>query len=211
MGQYQTLKIHQYQTIERPVLRAYQPLTAHYSGSYGQERIPNMYSKLSRQKPSRPWNKGKLMGQKSPLTPQEIWTIRIRLQNEGRRRDLALFNLAIDSKLRASDLLKIRVADIASNGQAQSRAMVSQQKTRQPVRFEITERTRKSIDRGWKTGFARLPLSQSATHLASLIDTPIFANRRILGFRHWSGFDGLRHAHHAPNQGNADLSPHKKP
>jgi integrase len=93
-----------------------------------------------------PWNKGKLMGQKAPLTQQEIWAIRIRLQNEGRRRDLALFNLAIDSKLRASDLLKVRVADVANNGKANKRATVSQQKTRQPVRFEITARTRKSID-----------------------------------------------------------------
>ena len=106
-----------------------------------------MYSKRNRKRTILPWNKGKLMGQKSTLTPQEIWAIRIRLQNEGRRRDLALFNLAIDSKLRASDLLKIQVSDIASNGRTQSRGMVSQQKTRRPVRFEITERTRKSIDR----------------------------------------------------------------
>ena len=98
-----------------------------------------MYSKRNKKKTTVPWNKGKLMGQKSPLTPQEIWAIRIRLQNEGRRRDLALFNLAIDSKLRASDLLKIQVSDIASGGRTQSRGMVSQQKTRRPVRFEITD------------------------------------------------------------------------
>ena len=111
-----------------------------------------MYSKRHQKKTRMAWNKGKLMGQKSPLAPQEIWAIRIRLQNEGRRRDLALFNLAIDSKLRASDLLKIRVSDIASNGRAHSRAIVSQQKTKQPVRFEITERTRKSIDRWIEVG-----------------------------------------------------------
>jgi len=93
-----------------------------------------------------PWNKGKLMGQKSPLSPQEIWAIRIRLQNEGRRRDLALFYLAIDSKLRASDLLNIRVSDVAIDGRANTRATVSQQKTKQPVRFEITARTRKSTE-----------------------------------------------------------------
>lgn len=93
-----------------------------------------------------PWNKGKLMGQKAPLTPQEIWAIRIRLENEGRRRDVALFNLAIDSKLRASDLLNIRVSDVARNGQALSRAMISQKKTGQPVRFEITKRTGKSVE-----------------------------------------------------------------
>jgi len=93
-----------------------------------------------------PWNKGKLMGQKSPLTPQEIWAIRIRLQDRGKRRDLALFNLAIDSKLRASDLLRIRVADVSSNGKAHFRAMITQQKTDRPVRFEITERTREAIE-----------------------------------------------------------------
>jgi len=97
-----------------------------------------MYSRLKHHKTHMPWNKGKLMGQKSPLSPQEIWAIRIRLQNEGRRRDLALFNLAIDSKL--------RVSDVATDGRAHTRATISQQKTRQPVRFEITERTRKSIE-----------------------------------------------------------------
>jgi integrase len=105
-----------------------------------------MYSIRKKTKIRIPWNKGKLIGQKAPLTPQEIWSIRIRLENEGRRRDLALFNLAIDSKLRASDLLKIRVSDVARDGRALSRAMISQKKTGQPVRFEITARTGKSIE-----------------------------------------------------------------
>ena len=73
--------------------------------------------------------------------------IRIRLQDRGKHRDLALFNLAIDSKLRASDLLKVRVADVSSSGKVQSRAMITQQKTNRAVRFEITERTRQSIER----------------------------------------------------------------
>lgn len=105
-----------------------------------------MYSIRKKTKIRIPWNKGKLIGQKAPLTPQEIWSIRIRLENEGRRRDLTLFNLAIDSKLRASDLLKIRVSDVARDGRAQSRAMILQKKTGQPVRFEITARTGKSIE-----------------------------------------------------------------
>ena len=92
-----------------------------------------MFSQRKQRKLRMPWNKGKLMGQKTPLSLQEIWAIRIRLQNEGRRRDLALFNLAIDSKLRASDLLNIRVSDVARNGQVHSRATISQRKTRQPV------------------------------------------------------------------------------
>jgi len=80
-----------------------------------------------------PWNKGKLMGQKLPLTLQEIWSIRMRLQSKNRLRDMELFNLAIDSKLRACDLLKIRVSDVASGGQVNSRATIMQQKTRLPM------------------------------------------------------------------------------
>jgi len=114
-----------------------------------------MYAKRRMKTMCMAWNRGKLMGQKTPLTPQEIWAIRIRLQDKGKRRDLALFNLAIDSKLRASDLLKIRVSEIASNGKALSRAMITQQKTNRPVRFEITERTRGSIDQWIAAGGLR--------------------------------------------------------
>ena len=93
-----------------------------------------------------PWNKGKLVGQKAPFTMQEIWSIRMRLQTIGNRRDLALFNLAIDSKLRGCDLVRLRVSDVASAGEILSRATVRQRKTKRPVRFEITGRTRKSIE-----------------------------------------------------------------
>jgi integrase len=92
-----------------------------------------------------PWNKGKLIGQKSPLTRQEIWAIRMRLQNEGRLRDLALFNLALDSKLRACDLLNLRVSDVSNGDTVNNRATVMQQKTGRPVRFEITRKSRKSV------------------------------------------------------------------
>lgn len=92
-----------------------------------------------------PWNKGKLIGQKAPLRLNEIYAIRIRLQLAHRTRDLALFNLAIDSKLRACDLVKLRVLDITHGTQVASRAIVVQQKTRHPVQFEITEQTRLSL------------------------------------------------------------------
>ena len=92
-----------------------------------------------------PWNKGKLVGQKLPLKLKEIWAIRVRLQLADNKRDLALFNLAIDSKLRGSDLVKIKVNDISNSGVVSSRAMILQQKTSQPVQFEITEGTRDSI------------------------------------------------------------------
>ena len=92
-----------------------------------------------------PWNKGKLSGQKRPLKLQEIWAIRIRLQLQHRTRELALFNLAIDSKLRACDLVALSVDDIAQGARVQSRACIVQRKTGRPVQFEITVQTRESI------------------------------------------------------------------
>lgn len=79
------------------------------------------------------WNKGKLMGQKLPLSMQEIWSIRMRLQSIGNKRDLALFNLAIDTKPRASDLSCLHVSDVASGQEVQSRAIIRQKKTQRPV------------------------------------------------------------------------------
>lgn len=93
-----------------------------------------------------PWNKGKLVGQKAPLRLRDIWAIRVRLQIAGRTRDLALFDLAIDSKLRACDLTKLRVRDITHGGLVSSRAIVMQQKTQRPVQFEITEQTRVALE-----------------------------------------------------------------
>jgi hypothetical protein len=99
-----------------------------------------------------PWNKGRLTGQKRPLKPKEVWTIRVRLQLERRRRDLALFNLAIDSKLRGCDLVRLRVNDVCVGGRAQDRATVIQRKTGRPVQFEITEQTRTAIHVGSPIG-----------------------------------------------------------
>ena len=92
-----------------------------------------------------PWNKGKLVGQKAPLKQREIWAIRIRLQLADSTRELALFNLAVDSKLRSCDLMGLRVKDVAHGDQVANRAIVMQQKTRRPVQFEITEQTRESV------------------------------------------------------------------
>ncbi|VWC73445.1 phage integrase [Burkholderia aenigmatica] len=92
-----------------------------------------------------PWNKGRLTGQKPPLKLKEIWAIRVRLQLSSRTRDLAMFNLAIDSKLRACDLTKLRVRDVCHGERIGNRATVMQQKTQRPVQFEITEQTRDSV------------------------------------------------------------------
>ena len=104
------------------------------------------------------WNKGKLRGQKPPLKPKEIWAIRIRLQLGHRLRDLALFNLAIDSKLRGCDLVGLRVHDVVHGSRVASRAIVMQKKTQRPVQFEITEQTRDAIG-AWIAG-ARLTPEQ---------------------------------------------------
>ena len=92
-----------------------------------------------------PWNKGKRTGQKRPFTLKQIWEIRIRLQLAGRVRDLALFNLGIDSKLRGCDLVRLRVNDIVHGNQILSRAKVIQQKTGRPVSFELTSETRSAV------------------------------------------------------------------
>ena len=93
-----------------------------------------------------PWNKGKLTGAKPPLRPKHVWSIRTKLQVEGRTRDLAMFNLAIDSKLRGCDVVALKVENVAPGGYAVDRAAVRQKKTGQPVRFELTEQTREAVD-----------------------------------------------------------------
>jgi integrase len=107
-----------------------------------------MDSATSRTKPqpAHPWNTGKLTGTKPPLRPKHVWAIRTRLQLSNQLRDLALFNLAIDSKLRGCDVVGLWVLDVAPNGYAVDRASVRQRKTGKPVRFEITEQTRQAID-----------------------------------------------------------------
>jgi integrase len=91
------------------------------------------------------WNKGRLLGQKRPLRPKEVWAIRVRLQIKHCKRDLAMFELAIDSKLRGCDLVSLRVDDVASGGHVRDRATIVQHKTGRPVQFEITEQTRASL------------------------------------------------------------------
>jgi len=92
-----------------------------------------------------PWNKGKLVGQKAPLKLKDIWAIRIHLQLDQRIRELALFNLAVDSKLRGCDLVNLRVRDVVHGNQVLPRAMVVQRKTQRPVQFELTDQTRNAV------------------------------------------------------------------
>ena len=98
-------------------------------------------------RPRRPaWNKGRIVGQKRPLLPKHVWAIRVRLEIAENHRDLALFNTAIDSKLRGCDLVCLKVADVYASGLIKERTSVLQSKTQKPVRFELTEGTRKSIE-----------------------------------------------------------------
>jgi hypothetical protein len=93
-----------------------------------------------------PWKKGKLTNAKPPLRQKHVWAIRTKLQIEQRTRDLALFNLAIDSKLRGCDVVALKVEDVAPNGYCADRATVRQRKTARPVRFELTEQNRQAVD-----------------------------------------------------------------
>lgn len=91
------------------------------------------------------WNNGRIIGQKRPLLPKHVWAIRVRLELANCVRDLALFNLAVDSKLRGCDLVKLKVADVYASGTIKERTSILQSKTKTPVRFEITEGTRKAL------------------------------------------------------------------
>ena len=95
--------------------------------------------------PREPWNKGKIVGKKAPFKQQEIWALRVKLEMDQRVRDLALFNLGIDSKLRACDLTGLRVRDVCQGGQVSKRAIVLQRKTKRPVQFEITAPARDTV------------------------------------------------------------------
>lgn len=95
--------------------------------------------------PHRPWNAGRLVGAKAPLKPKHIWGIRQQLKSNGRVRDLAMFNCALDAKLRGCDLVKLRLGDVVHGGAIRERSVVVQQKTGRPVPFEITPPTRDAL------------------------------------------------------------------
>ena len=139
-----------------------------------------------------PWNKGRIVGQKAPFKPKDIWALRVRLQMEDRVRELALFNLGIYSKLRGCDLVALRVRDVCHGDQLASRAIVVQHKTQRPVQFEITQATRDALQ-AW---IAQAPLKPEDFLFPSrLHDSPHLGTRqyaRILG--HWVDELGLDRA-----------------
>jgi integrase len=115
-----------------------------------------------------PWNKERLVGPKPPLKPKQVWAIRLHLQRDKRIRDLAMFDLAIDSKLRGCDLVRLKIGQLVANATVRHRATIVQQKTQQPVQFELTEQTRESL-LAW------------LTHRGGAIDAYVFPSRARRG------------------------------
>ena len=137
---------------------------------------------------ARPWNKGCLIGPKLALKPRQVWSVRFHLKREGRVRDLALFDLAVDTKLRGCDLVQLRVGDLLAGGVVRSRAQVVQRKTRTPVQFEVTQGTRESVlawirQRGAKPGDHLFP---SRRHDCNCLSTRHYA-RLLKGWLHQAG------------------------
>jgi integrase len=153
-----------------------------------------------------PWNRDRLFGQKPPLKPKEIWAIRVRLQLGHRSRDLALFNLAIDSKLRGCDLVALKVQDVAPCGHVSARAIVMQRKTQRPVQFELTDQTREAVTE-WIAAARLRPdqyLFPSRVPSSPHISTRQYA--RIV--RHWVasiGLDAAAYGTHSMRRTKATL------
>lgn len=153
-----------------------------------------------------PWNKGKLVGQKPPLKPKDIWAIRIHLQNAHQVRDLAMFNLAIDSKLRGCDLVNLRVRDITHGNQILNRAMVVQRKTQRPVQFELTEPTRSAVA-AWIEKAHLMP--DQYIFSSRLVDSPHVSTRQYARIVHqWvaaAGLDTMCYGTHTMRRTKATL------
>jgi integrase len=153
-----------------------------------------------------PWNKGKLIGQKAPFKPKEIWTIRMRLQMEHRTRELALFNLGIDSKLRGCDLTALRVRDVFQHDHVATRAIVLQRKTQRPVQFEITPPAREAVE-AWIHS-AKLQLGDflfpSRIHKSEHLGTRQYA-RILHGWVRDAGLDPSAYGTHSVRRTKATL------
>jgi len=153
-----------------------------------------------------PWNKGKLVGQKAPLKLKDIWAIRVRLQIGHRTRELALFNLAIDSKLRSCDLVTLRVRDVCHGTVVAARTIVMQQKTQRPVQFEITEQTRDSLIAWIQSSGLRSDdyLFPSRLHLSPHLSTRQYA-RIVGGWVREIGLDASAYGTHTLRRTKASL------
>src|SRR5687768_3647880 len=174
--------------------------------NFGRRRMAMGHSTFDPVDAGPAWNAGRKLGAKRPLKPREIWAIRFMLDQARKVRDRALFDLAIDSKLRGCDLVKVKTGDLVAGGRVRNRAMVIQQKTKRPVQFELLEPARSTIlawlERrgGGLDDFAFPSRFDHANHLsarqyARLVDEWV---------RHWASTRRLRHALPAPDEGRAD-------
>lgn len=153
-----------------------------------------------------PWNKGKLIGQKAPFKPKDIWALRVRLQQEHRARELALVNLGIDSKLRACDLVSLQVRDITHGDRVASRAIVQQKKTGRPVQFEITTPAREALEAWIQEAHLRSEdyLFPSRIHASPHICTRHYA-RMLRGWLKDIGLDWRDYGTHSMRRTKATL------
>ena len=153
-----------------------------------------------------PWNKGKIVGQKAPFKLRDIWALRVRFQMENRIRELALFNLGIDSKLRGCDLVALKVHDVCHGDQVASRAVVMQRKTQRPVQFEITSAARDALQKWIKTARLR---SEEFLFPSRIHDSPHLGTRqyaRILeGWVEELGLDPSEYGTHSMRRTKATL------
>jgi integrase len=153
-----------------------------------------------------PWNKGKIIGQKAPFKLKDIWALRVRLQMQDRVRELALFDLGLDSKLRGCDLVRLKVREICHGDQVATRAIVMQQKTQRPVQFEITPATREAVQKWIK--FAGLK-SEDFIFPSRIHDSPHLGTRqyaRILdGWVEELGLDPADYGTHSMRRTKATL------
>ena len=139
-----------------------------------------------------PWNKNKIVGQKAPFKLKDIWALRVRLQMESRVRELALFNLGIDSKLRGCDLVALKVRDVCHGDQVASRAVVMQHKTQRPVQFEITPAARDAVQAWIKLAGLK---AEDFLFPSRLHDSPHLGTRQYARFLgHWVDELGLDRA-----------------
>ena len=158
-----------------------------------------------------PWNKGKLIGARPPLRPKHVWSIRTRLLLEGRVRDLAMFNLAIDSKLRGCDVVALKVEDVAPNGYAVDRAAKKDRATSQVRADRSNSSSRRRIPEGRMQETRRISIHGSA-RLRSVHDHAAICTASLrMACQHRARPKDLWHAFAATNKGNADLPPHRQP
>jgi integrase len=160
-----------------------------------------------------PWNKGKLIGSKPPLRTKDVWSIRTKLQVEHRIRDLAMFNLAIDSKLRGCDVVSLTVQDVAPNGVAIDRATVRQKKPGHPVRFELSEQTREAVDTyiGAAQEGRRIPVRKPALSWPLSHDQTVRPSHIRVNCPDRPGFSTVWHSLAPPYQSHAHLSQDRQP